>query len=79
VTHGTEEPRLTWSPVELARAEPELLVVVTPRVPSPEQRERAARLFGPRVEFLALDAERHWLTESLAAARRLRGWIESVR
>ena len=80
VSHGTEEPRLFWTTLDFARAEPELVVVVTPHAPSPEQRERAGRLFGPglRVEFLVLDAERHWLSEALPAARQLRKWIEGL-
>ena len=81
VSHGTEEPKLSWSPAELAAAAPELLVVVTAQPPSPEERERAARLSGPSlpVEFLVLDAERDWLREALPAARRLRAWIDELR
>ena len=81
VSHGTEEPKLSWSPAELAAAAPELLLVVTPQPPSPAERERAARLSGPSlpVEFLVLDAERDWLREGLPAARRLRAWIDEQR
>jgi iron complex transport system substrate-binding protein len=80
-THGTEEPRLAWSPEELARAAPELVVVVTRLAPSARERDLARRLFGSalRTEFLVLDAERHWLTEAVPAARRLNAWVESLR
>jgi hypothetical protein len=79
-THGTEEPRLRWSALELARAEPELIVVVAARAPAPAERERARARFGAAlpVEFLVLDPEREWLTGALPAARRLRGWIEAL-
>ena len=81
VSHGTEDPRLTWSRVEFARAEPELVVIVTAQPPSPQERERVSHLFAPAlpVEFLVLDAERDWLTEALPAARRLRAWIAELR
>jgi ABC-type hemin transport system substrate-binding protein len=80
VTHGTDQPRLAWSAADLARAAPELVVLVTPQSPSTSQRDLARALFADeaRVEFLALDAERDWLTASLPAARRLRGWIEEL-
>ena len=81
VTHGTEEIRLAWSALDFAVAEPELVVVVTPRPPSDEERELARRRFGPalRVEFLTLDAEREWLSGAVPAARLLHGWIEALR
>jgi hypothetical protein len=81
VTHRTEEPRLRWSVLDLVRAEPELIVVVTPQAPSAQARERGRHTIGSAfpVEFLVLDAERQWLTEAVPAARRLRGWIEDAR
>jgi ABC-type Fe3+-hydroxamate transport system substrate-binding protein len=77
VGHGTEQPRLAWSADELARAEPELIVVVTPKAASPVERELASRLAEPgrALEFLVLDAEREWLTGAVPAARRLQRWI----
>ncbi len=79
VSHGTEDPTLSWSAVELARAQPELVVIVTALPPSPAERERGSHHFGLPVEFLVLDAERDWLTAALPAARRLQAWIDEHR
>jgi ABC-type hemin transport system substrate-binding protein len=80
VSHGTEEIRLAWTSEDLARAAPELVVVVTSRAPSPRDLELGRRLLGggPRVEFLVFDAERLWLRDSLPAARQLRSWIADL-
>jgi ABC-type Fe3+-hydroxamate transport system substrate-binding protein len=77
VGHGTEQPRLAWSAAELARAAPELIVVVTPKPASPVERALASQLAAPSraVELLVLDAERDWLAGALPAARQLRAWI----
>jgi len=81
VTHGTEEPRLVWSPGAFAQAGVELVVVVVPQAASAQHRERARSLFGSAVpvEFLVFEAERDWLTGALPAARKLRGWIADLR
>jgi iron complex transport system substrate-binding protein len=81
VSHGTDEPRLSWSAEQLADAKPELVLIVTAQPHSPQERERISRYFGaaPPVEFLVLDAERDWLTEALPAARRVHAWIETQR
>jgi hypothetical protein len=79
VSHGTEEIRLPWTREQLAQAAPELLVVVTPGAPSARDLELGGRVLGGlRVEFLALDAERQWLRDTLAPARRLRSWIAEL-
>jgi ABC-type Fe3+-hydroxamate transport system substrate-binding protein len=77
VGHGTEQPRLAWTTADLARAEPELIVIVTPGPASPVERELARRLASPsrRLGFLAFDPERDWLGGALPAARRLQAWI----
>jgi ABC-type Fe3+-hydroxamate transport system substrate-binding protein len=79
VSHGTEEIRLPWTREELARAAPELVVVVTPGAPSPRDLELAGRVLrGLRVEFMAFDAERQWLRDALTPARLLRSWIAEL-
>ena len=81
VTHGTEEPRLAWTPETLAAAQPELVVVVVPEEPSAADRARARRLLGAAapVELLVFEGERDWLGAALPAARRLAGWIDRAR
>jgi ABC-type hemin transport system substrate-binding protein len=80
VTHGTEEPRLAWSPGAFAQAGVELVVVVVPQAASMQHRERARSLFGSGVpvEFLVFDPELDLLTGALPATRKLRGWIADL-
>jgi ABC-type Fe3+-hydroxamate transport system substrate-binding protein len=80
-THGTDEPRLTWSRADLVAAAPELVVVFASAEPSAGERARAHSVLGPGtpIEFVAFVGERDWLSGSLPAARRLHGWIAALR
>jgi iron complex transport system substrate-binding protein len=81
VSHGTEEPRLQWSPEAIARARPGLALLVLGRTPSPQERERASRLLpaAVRIEVLALDTERFWLEEPAPVVERVRAWLDPLR
>lgn len=81
VTHGTEETVLRWTREQIVRAEPELVLLVGPREPTPDEIALVRARLGPGLplETLVLDPERFWLHDAVPVVERVQAWIDALR